>query len=111
MGNTGRTGYSLWIFYDQHGFVIRYDGGVRQDPVYHICPTLNNDLEGIRQISFLLQSPESQLPLERIDQVSITDKYIRALEDATGLSLDEFYQLFTQEDQPACFDTPRDIWP
>jgi len=111
IGDTGRKIYVLWIFYDQHGFIVRYDGFVRHDQIYHICPTLTNEFEGVRQISFLLQSPENQLPLDRIDQVGITDKYIRTLEDATGLSLDEFYQLFTQEDKPACFNTPRDIWP
>lgn len=110
-GDKGTTGYRLWLFYDHLGFVIRYDGGVKHAPIYNICPTFENGTERIDWIAFLLQSPDNQLPLERIDQVGITDRYIRTLEDATGLSLEEFYQLFTQEEQPACFETPRNIWP
>ncbi len=110
-GNKGITGYILKIFYDHLGFVVRYDGGVIHSPIYHICPRFDDPSEGISQISMLLQSPDNQSPLDRIDQGNLIDKYTRTIEDATGLSLEEFYQLFTQEDKPACFDTPRDIWP
>lgn len=36
--------------------------------------------------------------------------YIRPIE-VTGLSLEQFYKLLTQDDEPACFEAPRDIWP
>lgn len=111
VGNKGITGYILKIFYDHLGFVVRYDGGVTHSPIYHICPTFDDSSEGISQISMVLQSPDNQSPLDRIDQGDLIDKYTRTIEYATGLSLEEFYQLFTQEDKPACFDTPRDIWP
>ena len=34
----------------------------------------------------------------------------KSIEDATGLSVEEFYELFQQNPDGACFETPRSIW-
>ena len=109
-GNTGYNGYTLWLFYDQLGFVVKYSGGVKYQPIYHFCPSMENEKD-IGGIEFLLQSPENLLPLDRIDeQDALFLKYVRNIEEAAGISLDQFAQLFTDEDQSGCFDIPANIF-
>jgi len=107
VGNTNKDGYILWIFYDQLGFMIRYDSSVITSPTYHICPNMDDT-----NIRMTMQSPSNPQPLEWDDSILTHDRNtVRTIEEATGLSLEEFYKRFTQPDQPGCFDTPRNIWP
>jgi hypothetical protein len=108
-----RTGYSLWLAYDNLGFLIRYEGFVQQrdQPIYRICPRFDQGMD-IQEIGIVLQSPDNPRPLEKRDPLySEKVQYTHTLEDATGLTVDEFYKLFTQDKKPACFDTPKNIWP
>jgi len=110
-GNTGYNGYLLWLFYDQLGFVIKYSGGVKYQPIYHFCPSMENKKD-IGGIEFLLQSPSSLLPLDRLDDQDVPfRKYIRTIEEAAGLSIEQFYQLFTQGEKSGCFDVQADVFP
>ena len=112
--NLGRS-YHLWLFYDELGFMIRYPGGVSDAPVLHICPTL----EGMNAIDLSLQAPNSPLPLERFDAIledirlqTETGKTrgLHSIQDASGLNEEEFHDLFIQEEELICFDTPSSIW-
>jgi hypothetical protein len=114
-GNSGIKGYILWIFYDELGFMIRYDGKVADLPVYHICPELKAGVDDIDRISMTLQHPDHPLPLEWDDSILTIGLSpglppILPIQDATGISLENFYKLFAQDDKPACFDTPQEIW-
>ena len=110
-GNTGKSGYLIWIFYDDLGFMVRYEGTVEYGSVYHICPKLN-DGGDIIDIQLLLQAPDNSLPLERDDSIIGSERAsILSIEKAAGISIDEFYRRFTQSGASGCFDTPRDIWP
>jgi len=112
IGNTGNNGYILWIFYDHLGFMIRYDGAVADLPVYHFCPELKEGANNVISIDFTLQHPDHALPLELSDGILAHDLWrVKSIQDATGMSLEEFHQLFSQDEKPACFDTPHDIWP
>jgi hypothetical protein len=118
IGNTGNTGYTLWLVYDDLGFIVRYDGIVRDLPIYHICPSLNTDSGQITRIHIYMQSPEDIWPLDKSDSklvLSETDEYwagtVKSIDEAAGISIDKFYQLFLQTEEPACFDSPHDIWP
>jgi hypothetical protein len=111
-GAPGIDGYRLWVFYDHLGFVLKYDAfaAIIDGENYHICPRMKD--EDISEIRMLLQSPSNPEPLDRIDDnTEWFRKSTKPIENATGLSTEDFYQLFIQEDQPACFDTPIDIWP
>ena len=110
-------GYYLWLFYDKTGFMIRYHGQVLDAPILHICPRFGGD-GYIAQIEIRMQSPDSSLPLDRFDAIledvrKRTDtgklRVIHSIQEATGLDEKELYRIFVQEN-PACFDTPRDIW-
>jgi hypothetical protein len=108
-----RTGYSLWLAYDNLGFLIRYEGFVQQrdKPIYRICPRFDHGMD-IQEIVIVLQSPDNPRHVEEMDPYyPHVMQYIHSLEDATGLTVEEFYQLFTQDKKPACFDTPKNIWP
>jgi hypothetical protein len=58
-----------------------------------------------------LQAPDDPTPLERMgDLTGFEDRGILDIEEASGLSIEAFYQRFIQEEQPACFETPIEIW-
>ncbi len=105
-------GYGIWLFYDHLGFLVSYGGsGVVVQSIYRICPAQNGP-GGIVSIRLWLQSPHSKTSLEELAGVTRENlPYLRPVEEATGLSVDEFYALFTQSDAPACFESPRDMWP
>ena len=112
IGAPGIEGYRLWLFYDRFGFVLSYHaaGAIIDGENYHICPRMDD--EDIGEIRMLLQSPDNPEPLDRIDEnTEWFRKSTKSIDKATGLSTEDFYQLFIQEEQPACFDTPIDIWP
>lgn len=109
-GNAGTSGYMIWIFYDNLGFMIRYEGKVEYDPIYHVCPKLEGG--AIFDMRLLLQAPDNPLPLEREDAFVQPEKAsIKSIENAAGINIDEFYRLFTKPGGSGCFDSPRDIWP
>jgi hypothetical protein len=39
------------------------------------------------------------------------DKPIASLEDAIGMSIDEFYEFYKDESHESCFHSQRDFWP
>lgn len=107
-------GYTLWLFYDNMGILVRSLGRVRYAPIYHICPAVQNEAEGMIRMDMYLQSPDNPTSLEvasGTERRPEEKEFIRTIQEATGLSVEQFYKLFTQKDKPACFDTPRDIWP
>jgi len=108
----GRHGYTLWVFYDHLGFMVRYDGTVPDLPVYHICPQFQEDGD-ITRIDLALQNPSNSSPLELQDSIlggSAAPRVILSIEDAAGISVPEFQKLFAREESLPCFDTPREIW-
>lgn len=106
-----RVGYGLWLIYDHLGFLIGYSGVTKYEPIYHICPSFEGP-EGIASLDAFLQSPDGQLPLDKaIRSYKLFPSYFHTFEEASGLSIDEFYARFTQSKTPACFDTPANIWP
>lgn len=65
-----------------------------------------------------MQSPNDERPLSESDSILIlseTDEYwagtVKPIDEAAGISVEEFYQLFMQTEEPACFDSPHNIWP
>lgn len=109
------AGYTLWVFYDNLGFAILYNGYGEYAPTFHFCPRFE-DGKDIRFLEMYLQSPDNPNPIEKtamiIGGMSIKPyPYIQTIEQAAGITPTEFYHLFTQESNQACFDTPRDIWP
>jgi hypothetical protein len=105
-----KMSYRLFFFYDNLGFLIIYYGLVDYQPIYHICPYFSeNGL--IDSFELYMQSDKSTNPLENLTPF-ITKENLGALsiEEATGLSVQDLYNLYMNATGPVCFDTPRDIW-
>lgn len=114
VGTSGKTGYSLWLFYDQQGFMLRYDGGVADLPIYHICPDSEEPSLQIYRMDLNMQTLHNSRPLEWDDSILVremNEDTVKTIQEAAGLSVEEFYELFLQKDEPHCFDTPHNIWP
>ena len=101
---------------------LSYSGAaVKRGNSYRFCPT-NPTMEGrggssasfriSLAFSLSLQSPDSPMTVD--EYVSISEVEFSEppdIEAATGVTLQEFYDLILQSDQPPCFDTPIDFWP
>ncbi|PKO15877.1 MAG: hypothetical protein CVU39_10180 [Chloroflexi bacterium HGW-Chloroflexi-10] len=108
--NTGYVGYFLWLFYDNQGFMIRYDGVIKFTPTYHICPRIQHEGE-ITNIHLVSVGPGSTLALETQDEIFGSDYHkVIALEEATGITIDMFTQLFKHNQISSCFESPLDVW-
>jgi hypothetical protein len=96
------------------GVIIRYDGGVADNPVYHICPTLEEVGSQIDRIEIYIQSLENPFPLIEDDSI-LRNEYgtdsVKSIQDASGLSVEDFSELLMQAGEFACFDSPHNIWP
>ncbi|HKZ54631.1 MAG TPA: hypothetical protein VJ123_04055 [Anaerolineales bacterium] len=104
--------YDLWLFYDDVGFLIRYSGSVKYEPIYRMCPTFSQDGNIGDGIEMYLQSSESQMSLDVLVGEKIgAESSIHSIDEAAGMSVKEFHALFGQSEKPVCFETPRDIWP
>lgn len=105
----GETSYTLILFYDDQGFMISYGGHV--DHVTKngivICPDFARG--SITGGGFSLISPQSNehiedFPDEELQAGFATIKpYLRTVQDATGLTIDEFRDLFVGRSPTHCF--------
>lgn len=104
--------YDLWVFYDQLGILIRYQGQVIYRDTYKMCPTFQEGGNLVPTIDLYLKSPEKQISLESLtDYANIPKSQIFLLREAANLTLDEFYALYNQNKRTPCFETPKNIWP
>jgi hypothetical protein len=114
LGNTdiGKHGYTLWIFYDSLGFMIRYSGLIADEETFKFCFNLNQGANDIHHIELTLQHQDYVFPLEHGDSIlgSASPRGL-PLQDVTGISIEEVHQLFTQVEKPYCLETPHDVWP
>jgi hypothetical protein len=103
--------YWLWLFYDKQGILIRYNGEVNYQSTYEFCPTftINGNLGGILDI--YLKSATDSKRLEDYTDLSASQTRPVDLAIATGMTINDFVNLFNQSSNPVCFTTPRDIWP
>ncbi len=111
--NASREGYwrsFLTLFYPQHGFVLQYGAdNTRQDDRVRSC--------GFEQDFFILLGSwpsEEEVTLETISNRRILINEIvfdLPLEEATGISVETFYETFKDPTHPICLETPLNLWP
>ena len=108
--------YSMWVFYDNLGFSVYYEGALlsRTSDTLQVCPIY----EGVSNITMYLQSAESERSLD----VFLEDAYgswvqgmvsqgiLMDLKSATGLSTKEFHRRFTEPGQEPCIESPAELW-
>jgi len=100
--------FDLLLFYPEKGFLVRYMAPAeREGRTFRMCPHKTD-------ITLWLWSPERDMALEYIANVGGFPtgdmSYFRSLEEATGMSIEQFYQTFSQPDNQTCLETPADLW-
>ena len=109
-------GYNLWMAYQQYGFVIVYsDQLVEKNDSLRICPQSEGGKHNLK-IGVHIQNPNNSDSLTRTNSVPERISFERSkdIQEAAGITPDEFYQLFldtTQDDGEFCLESPKDIWP
>lgn len=105
---TGWLPFNLLLFYPEQGMLVSYYGPVEKDK-----ESLRACLEQT-DVRLWLWSPAQTMSLERVANMGgspIGDMSgFRSLEEATGMSVDKFYETFKKGDIKACFETPVDMW-
>jgi hypothetical protein len=113
-GHEGEQGptvpYSIWLFYDHLGALIRYDGQVENEAAYKMCPVFGDQGNLSDYINIYLQSSTAKTPIEALSDVDAYGKKPLLLEDAAAMNLSDFYGLFTEPGVGPCLETSRDVW-
>jgi len=108
---------SLVVFYPEHGFMVEYVAsvsyeGTGPDITLKYCPSFAFPY-------FWFWSPSEKITLRDtvswIQGYQLSEEWLNAgkfkpLEEATGISIEEFYTLYTT-DRNACITTPAATWP
>jgi hypothetical protein len=111
-GSLGDTvPYDVWLFYDDLGFLLRYDGVAKNQSTYELCPTFGVGGNLSAGLEIYMQSAKNPTPLEHLVGDRMGDSStILSLSGATNLSIHEFSDLLQNEVVP-CFETQQDLWP
>jgi hypothetical protein len=107
-----RHSYYLWLVYNNNDFIIQYVGFLEEKGQFlQVCPRFENGMD-IMWLQIHIQASKDSDLLENMGGLVSPEPQAgkKSIEVATGLSVDEFYELFIQEQNPACFDTPAEIW-
>lgn len=109
-----RHGYGLILAFDKRGIIIHYEGFLtKTGSNLQICPRFENGMD-IQYMEVYLQAPDNPRPLEEfggiLDRQYLIERSKR-IEEASGLSEEQLYEQFTQTEQPACINSPVNIWP
>ncbi|MBN1976040.1 MAG: hypothetical protein JW918_01455 [Anaerolineae bacterium] len=95
--------FDLLLFYPEKGFLMQYSGEAeeREGETWLVCPHLV-------ELTLYLWSPERIMSLEDIPGFTVWGPH--SLEEATGMSIEQFYETFVQPDTETCLETPADLW-
>lgn len=104
----GFLGFVMILFYPQHGFMLRYGGqGIVQDDQVQSC--LEDPI-----LLLAIWPPEEELTYAKAASKTVQfgpTTYHRPLEEATGMSIETFYEAFRDPGNPICLKTPTNLWP
>jgi hypothetical protein len=102
------TAFSLALYYPEQGIFVEYVSPVEERGKYYAgCPTETD-------IHLTVWDPESGMTLKDIIEKAgsmIIYDYFKSLEEATGLTIDEFFEKFNDPENTACLETPVELWP
>ena len=112
-------GDNLFFFYPEQGFLLQYEltdaNGVTNENREVINGVLHSCF--VKPTTYLVVwSPADTFTFsERLEQTTHFNYYEDVpglpLEEATGMTIDTFYQTFQNAEPPLCLDTPESLWP
>ncbi len=95
--------FFLMLFYPHQGILVMYSGFTyERDGQIPVCPQQTGGV-------LWLWSPEREMAFEDFVPVEEGPEY-RSLEEATGWSIEQFYQTFVDPTNQTCLKTPADMW-
>ena len=96
--------YTLALFYDSLGLMIRYEWKVEKaGKQWKLCPERGS------MIALYVTSPQGSLSMDEIPLEPSSYSYF-SLEQATGMTIDSFYETFKDVNPQVCLETPTKIW-
>lgn len=98
--------FGVVLFYPAKGIVAGYsDNGERVGDLVYGCP--QDDPASVLRLS----SPDLDVTFEQIkDRTSALRSEYLSLEEATGMNVATFYQIFQNPGNTTCLETPADLW-
>jgi hypothetical protein len=105
---TGWLPFNLLLFYPEQGILVSYYGPAgKNGKTLRMCPYQVD-------VRLWLWSSEHAMPLEHLAGMGSSPigdmSGFRSLEEATGMSVEQFYQSFVQPSSKACLETPTGMW-
>ena len=106
----GLPPFHLLLYYPQQGIMVRYiDDAERSGETLRLCPRQPG-------VTLWLWAPGQGVHIADIADTGLGGfpknelTYFRSLEEATGMSVEQFYETFVQPDAETCLETPADLW-
>lgn len=109
INRSGSINFDIVVLYPNQGIWARYTTSINEDQVGSIiisCP-INSHIE---MNLYPPGNPDSFYTLLEKTDWSITKNSYKPLEEATSMSVEEFYQTF-QNLTDKCIETPAKLWP
>jgi hypothetical protein len=115
-GEIGVTSSVLIFVYEEHGFLTWYETkalvvqGVNE-PMLKICPSWS-DLTWQPKLKMYIRDVNSSKTFEDLLKILTNINGIpgKPIEEAVGITPEQFYQRFQPGKGPACLETPERIW-
>lgn len=105
----GKYGYMLWLDYSSSGFLLRYDGFVKNTEILQICPQIT---DGGQIIEIEVISAQTGIDAKSLDPVlqDANTRPIRPFTEATGISYEELMDSAQNDQSSFCFTSPKSYW-
>lgn len=111
------TSFELLLYYESKNTLVQYAGtATKIGNGYHFCPSRPNaestQVDPLSGNVNLYVGDESQTntPETLVHPFWTLPNYYISAEKAFGMSVDEFYETVSQNDEDTCFDSPLDAW-
>lgn len=106
----GSVGFVTVLVYKQQGFLVHYGSLGTQDGE-EVVSCISNEGNSLRLLAW---DPDLNLSYEDAMAIGMSTSpttYDIPLEEATGKTLEEFYEEYSVEGAEVCLRTPQNLWP
>jgi hypothetical protein len=100
------TTVSLWLFYSPYDIYVEFHGSIYYEETFNYCPTF--EANQINDITLFFSFAESDVSI--FDWAKPEYYEPMEIEHATGLTVEEFYNLYQQDNGVVCIKSPRELW-
>jgi hypothetical protein len=108
--------FNIFFFHDRANFVYRFEGEVIKDGNrFRICPkgVIGASNQETYYFFIIVKEPDINLPFEKIYEDNFRGQSVKifSLEEATGISIEEFARMGLEGDLKVCLNIDPDKWP